>query len=159
VGCFQSQVAGAGPQLEFIIPLTTERQGYLNLKSYWEFRQPEPARRLERLGHIRDLAGGTDAEHGAEAKAHEMTAFCSVASTRFETGKRGKYLVVITAVLIVGLAWRTGRLMTDSRSASIVRLVEARTPRGTKFVCLPCRAAVCNAPWSGNYSMVRQARF
>jgi len=35
VGCFQSQVvAGAGPQLEFIIPLTIERQGYLNLKSY-----------------------------------------------------------------------------------------------------------------------------
>jgi hypothetical protein len=61
VGCFQSQAPGAGPQLEFIIPLTTERQGYLNLKSYWEFRQPEPARRLERLGHIRDLAGSTDA--------------------------------------------------------------------------------------------------
>jgi hypothetical protein len=34
VGCFQSQVAGAGLQLEFIIPLTIERQGYLNLKSY-----------------------------------------------------------------------------------------------------------------------------
>ena len=68
MGCFQSQVAGPGPQLEFIIPLTTERQGYLNLKSYWEFRQPEPARRLERLGHIRDLAGSTDAEHGAEAR-------------------------------------------------------------------------------------------
>src|SRR5262249_40860551 len=37
VGCFQSQVVGAGPQLGFIIPLTTEMQGYLNLKSYWEF--------------------------------------------------------------------------------------------------------------------------
>ena len=37
VGCFQSQVVGAGPQLGFIIPLTTETQGYLNLKSYWEF--------------------------------------------------------------------------------------------------------------------------
>ena len=146
MGCFQSQVAGAGPQLEFIIPLTTERQGYLNLKSYWEFRQPEPARRLERLGHIRDLAGGTDAEHGAEANAHEMTAFCSVASARLWC-------------LIVGLAWRTGRLMTDSRSASIVRLAEARTLRGTKFVCLPYRAAVCNAPWSDNCSMVRQVRF
>jgi hypothetical protein len=30
-------VVGAGPQLGFIIPLTTETQGYLNLKSYWEF--------------------------------------------------------------------------------------------------------------------------
>ena len=44
VGCFQSQVVGAGPQLGFIIPLTTERQGYLNLKSYWEFgNQSRPA--------------------------------------------------------------------------------------------------------------------
>jgi len=37
VGCFKSQVVGAGPQLGFIIPLTAETQGYLNLKSYWEF--------------------------------------------------------------------------------------------------------------------------
>jgi hypothetical protein len=37
VGCFKSAVVGAGPQLGFIIPLTTETQGYLNLKSYWEF--------------------------------------------------------------------------------------------------------------------------
>ena len=37
VGCFQSEVVGAGPQLGFIIPLSTTTQGYLNLKSYWEF--------------------------------------------------------------------------------------------------------------------------
>jgi hypothetical protein len=44
VGCFQSQVVGAGPQLGFIIPLTSETQGYLNLKSYWEFAsQNRPA--------------------------------------------------------------------------------------------------------------------
>jgi len=44
VGCFQSQVVGTGPQLGFIIPLTTEMQGYLNLKSYWEFaNQNRPA--------------------------------------------------------------------------------------------------------------------
>src|SRR5215831_11430199 len=30
VGCFQSQVVGAGPQFCFIIPPTTETQGYLN---------------------------------------------------------------------------------------------------------------------------------
>ena len=35
---------GRGPQLGFIIPLTTETQGYLNLKSYWEFaNQNRPA--------------------------------------------------------------------------------------------------------------------
>src|SRR5262245_54341047 len=37
VGCFQARVVGVGPQLGFIIPLTTATQGYLNLKSYWEF--------------------------------------------------------------------------------------------------------------------------
>src|SRR5262245_13930825 len=37
VGCFQSQVVGVGPQLGFIIPLTTASQGYLNLKGYKEF--------------------------------------------------------------------------------------------------------------------------
>src|SRR5262249_43995933 len=35
-------------------------------------RQPEPARRLERLGHIRDLASGTDAERSAETDDHEI---------------------------------------------------------------------------------------
>jgi hypothetical protein len=37
VGCFQSQVVGVGPQLGFVIPLTTATQGYLNLKGYKEF--------------------------------------------------------------------------------------------------------------------------
>jgi len=37
VGCFQSRVVGVGPQLGFIIPLTTETQGYLNIKGYKEF--------------------------------------------------------------------------------------------------------------------------
>jgi hypothetical protein len=37
VGCFQSRVVGVGPQLGFIIPLSITTQGYLNLKSYWEF--------------------------------------------------------------------------------------------------------------------------
>jgi len=32
-----SQVVGVGPQLGVIIPLSTTTQGYLNLKSYWEF--------------------------------------------------------------------------------------------------------------------------
>ena len=35
VGCFHSQVVGVGPQLGFIIPLSTTTQGYLNFKSYW----------------------------------------------------------------------------------------------------------------------------
>ncbi|MFL6304923.1 MAG: transporter [Candidatus Sulfotelmatobacter sp.] len=37
VGCFQSQVAAIGPQLGFIIPLSTTVQGYLNFKGYKEF--------------------------------------------------------------------------------------------------------------------------
>jgi hypothetical protein len=34
---YQSQVVGVGPQLGFIIPLSTTTQGYLNLKGYKEF--------------------------------------------------------------------------------------------------------------------------
>jgi hypothetical protein len=37
VGCFQSRVFGVGPQLGFIIPISTTTQGYLNLKAYREF--------------------------------------------------------------------------------------------------------------------------
>jgi hypothetical protein len=37
VGCFRSRVVGVGPQVGFIIPLSTTTQAYLNLKSYWEF--------------------------------------------------------------------------------------------------------------------------
>lgn len=36
VGCFRSQVAGAGPQVGFIFPVG-DMQGYLNLKAYKEF--------------------------------------------------------------------------------------------------------------------------
>jgi hypothetical protein len=37
VGCFQSRVFGVGPQVGFIIPVSTTTQGYLNIKGYKEF--------------------------------------------------------------------------------------------------------------------------
>ena len=37
VGCFESRVAGIGPQIGFIISISKEYQGYFNLKGYWEF--------------------------------------------------------------------------------------------------------------------------
>jgi hypothetical protein len=37
VGCFESQVFSVGPQIGYIIPLSTELQGYVNLKAYKEF--------------------------------------------------------------------------------------------------------------------------
>ncbi len=37
VGCFESRVAGIGPQIGYMIALNKEYQGYLNLKGYWEF--------------------------------------------------------------------------------------------------------------------------
>jgi hypothetical protein len=37
VGCFESQVFSVGPQIGYIIPLSTTHQGYLNLKGYKEF--------------------------------------------------------------------------------------------------------------------------
>ncbi len=36
VGCFQSRVVGLGPQATYLFPVG-DMQGYLNLKSYWEF--------------------------------------------------------------------------------------------------------------------------
>ncbi len=37
VGCFKSQVLGVGPQFGYIIPLSKDWQGYINLKGYAEF--------------------------------------------------------------------------------------------------------------------------
>lgn len=37
VGCFESRVAGIGPQIGYIFPLSQQYQGYLNLKGYKEF--------------------------------------------------------------------------------------------------------------------------
>jgi len=37
VGCFQSRVFGVGPQVGFIIPISTTTQGYLNIKGYKGF--------------------------------------------------------------------------------------------------------------------------
>jgi hypothetical protein len=37
VGCFKSRVVGVGPQVGFIIPISSTTQGYLNLKGYKEF--------------------------------------------------------------------------------------------------------------------------
>jgi len=37
VGCFESRVAGIGPQIGYIIPISNDYQGYINLKGYKEF--------------------------------------------------------------------------------------------------------------------------
>jgi hypothetical protein len=37
VGCFQSRVFGAGPQVGYIFPISEYLQGYVNLKGYKEF--------------------------------------------------------------------------------------------------------------------------
>ena len=37
VGCFESRVAGIGPQIGYIIPINSDYQGYINLKGYKEF--------------------------------------------------------------------------------------------------------------------------
>jgi hypothetical protein len=42
VGCFRSRVVGMGPQMGFILPISTTTQGYLNLKAYRESMQREP---------------------------------------------------------------------------------------------------------------------
>jgi hypothetical protein len=37
VGCFESRVVGIGPQIGYVIPISKEWQGYINLKGYAEF--------------------------------------------------------------------------------------------------------------------------
>src|SRR5262245_18685970 len=37
VGCFESRVVGIGPQIGYIIPISKEWQGYINVKGYKEF--------------------------------------------------------------------------------------------------------------------------
>jgi hypothetical protein len=37
VGCFESRVAGIGPQIGYVIPISKEWQGYINVKGYAEF--------------------------------------------------------------------------------------------------------------------------
>ncbi|HMF22817.1 MAG TPA: transporter [Pseudolabrys sp.] len=37
VGCFKSRVAGIGPQIGYVIPISKDWQGYVNVKGYGEF--------------------------------------------------------------------------------------------------------------------------
>jgi hypothetical protein len=37
LGCFESRVGGIGPQIGYVIPISKELQGYINLKGYGEF--------------------------------------------------------------------------------------------------------------------------
>jgi hypothetical protein len=37
LGCFESRVAGIGPQIGYVIPISKDWQGYINLKGYKEF--------------------------------------------------------------------------------------------------------------------------
>src|SRR3974390_333310 len=37
LGCFESRIAGIGPQIGYIVPISKEWQGYINVKGYKEF--------------------------------------------------------------------------------------------------------------------------
>jgi hypothetical protein len=37
LGCFESRIAGAGPQIGYIFPLSKDYQGYINIKGYKDF--------------------------------------------------------------------------------------------------------------------------
>ena len=71
VGCFQSQVVGVGPQIGFIFPVG-RHAGLHQSQGLQGIRRGEPARRLEYVGHIRDLAGRADAVRTARAHRHEI---------------------------------------------------------------------------------------
>ena len=58
LGANKSRVSAIGPQIGHLFPLG-DKQGYLNLKGYWEFECLAPGRRLERVALVCDLAGRT----------------------------------------------------------------------------------------------------
>jgi hypothetical protein len=57
LGGFRGQAVGLGPQIGFIIPLSKDYQGYLNIKGYKDLEtvRQDP----EHLGDLRDLVGAT----------------------------------------------------------------------------------------------------
>ena len=63
VGCFKSRVFGVGPQIGYIFPLG-DAPGLPESQGLQGIRRRAPAGRLERLAHIRDLAGRGPAAAG-----------------------------------------------------------------------------------------------
>ena len=57
LGCFESRIAGIGPQIGYIVPISKEWQGYINVKGYKEFRRGKPRRWVERVAHFRNFTG------------------------------------------------------------------------------------------------------
>jgi hypothetical protein len=43
VGCFESRVAGIGPQIGYVFPLNEQFNGFFNLKGYKEFAEEHRA--------------------------------------------------------------------------------------------------------------------
>jgi hypothetical protein len=70
VGCFQCRVFGVGPQVGFIIPISTTTQGLSEYQRLQGVRQRKSTGRLECLGHIRALPCAADAER--ISSAHEV---------------------------------------------------------------------------------------
>src|SRR5262249_31857541 len=61
-----------GPAARFHYSPDHHDTGVPQFQKLLGLRQPEPARRMERLGHIRNLTGETDAERRAATNDHEI---------------------------------------------------------------------------------------
>jgi hypothetical protein len=68
VGCFESRVVGAGPQIKYNFPLGDHLQGYLNLNGYKEFGAEHRPEGLEHVADLRDLSRSSESGTGARAR-------------------------------------------------------------------------------------------
>src|SRR5262249_35835618 len=106
--------------------------------------QPEPARRMERLGHVRNLASGTDAERLAKANEHEITKPpCAPAAPEASGADRPR---------------RKAR-STRSRNLASIRISRSRDQSSTALVAgLPWRALAGKIRLTATVSLVAVAR-
>jgi hypothetical protein len=72
VGCFQSRVFGVRTASRVHHSHKHHNSGLPQHQGLQGIRKPESAGRLERVAHIRTLAGGTDAERVAATNGHEI---------------------------------------------------------------------------------------
>ena len=89
VGCFQSRVVGVGPQVGFIIPISTTTQGYLNLKGYKEFDNANrPDGWNAWVTFVLSPAEQTPSASSTTRRMRSMARAISVGATAFLAGAR-----------------------------------------------------------------------
>ena len=72
LGGFRGQAIGLGPQIGFIIPISKDYQGYLNIKGYKDLETENRAKTWSPWGDVRDLVGAARGYYRAEVDHAEV---------------------------------------------------------------------------------------